>query len=1053
MKNCTYVLRTVLCLCVILVAGRTIAQSPYTNEILNSSNGDKVGFLQYLPKEYSTEPSSIRHPIIIFLHGIGERGNGTTELQKVGWVGMPRIINAGNKMRFTWNGKTETFLVIAPQCPLKYGMWPQLFVDELIEYARKDLRIDTNRIYLTGLSMGAGGSMKYITNGAANYPYKIAACATIAPPCVFGTGKNVAAANLPVWAWHAQDDPIVPASCTRNMVNGINSWNPVVKPLMDIWPDGGHTAWDRVYCDTNYKYQGVVNIYEWFLGQNKSLAPNVLPKAKSFDVTTSIGTGTATLDASASADADGYLVRYVWKKLSGPAAGVITTKMGAAASTTITGLTTAGTYKFAVFAVDNRAAFTSDTITLTVTSGGPQLPPANVLPVAKAGNDITITLPANSTVLNGSSSTDPDGSISAYNWKKISGPSSFSLTNAATSGATASGLVQGSYQFKLMVTDNKGGTHADTVVVKVNAAPLPPNVLPVAKAGNDITITLPSNSTTLNGNGSTDSDGTINAYSWAIISGPAQFIFANPNAPSTQVSNLKEGTYLFRLVVTDNRGGTDADTIAVVVNAAPPPPNTDPSADAGSDKTIALPLSTISLDGNNSDDADGTIITYSWTKISGPAAFNITNPALPVTTITGLIEGTYSFKLAVTDDKGGTNADTVTVLVNAAAVPPPVPNIAPIAKAGNNISITLPLDNAGVNGSSSFDTDGTIINYLWTKISGPAQFTILSPKSSVTTISNMVEGVYAFRLQVKDDDGATSRDTIIITVNPAPNDGPLADAGHDFEVQLPNPVIRLNGLGSADTDGSIVSYNWTKVSGPAGLTITNSTTATPGVVGVKAGAYIFRLAVTDNSGAIRYDDVKVTVVAAEEAPLPEEPYNYAPVANAGEDQRIALPVSSARIDGQGSYDTEGAIFNYSWKQVSGPSSAAMDNRLNISTAISGLATGDYIFALTVTDIHGFTSTDSVTISVTSNLRFEQQIGVYPNPAKSGITIQMTSDTTGPMRVSIYNVSGAVVKTFTAIKQQSELRHNLDISKLQAGLYYIDVVIGHKQRMISKFVKQ
>ena len=170
MKNCTYVLRTVLCLCVILVAGRMIAQSPYTNEILNSSTGDKVGFLQYLPKEYSTEPSSIRHPIIIFLHGIGERGNGTTELQKVGWVGMPRIINAGNKMRFTWNGKTETFLVIASQCPLKYGMWPQLFVDELIEYARKDLRIDTNRIYLTGLSMGAGGSMKYITNGAANYP-------------------------------------------------------------------------------------------------------------------------------------------------------------------------------------------------------------------------------------------------------------------------------------------------------------------------------------------------------------------------------------------------------------------------------------------------------------------------------------------------------------------------------------------------------------------------------------------------------------------------------------------------------------------------------------------------------------------------------------------------------------------------------------------------------------------------------------------------------------------------------------------------------------------
>ena len=115
MKNCTYVLRTVL-ICVFAIAGMLPGFSQQVEKGLNSSTGDYLGFLEYKPADYSSNTTT-KYPLIIFLHGIGERGNGTTMLQDVTCCGIPRIIRLGNKMRFTWNGKTETFLVLSPQSP------------------------------------------------------------------------------------------------------------------------------------------------------------------------------------------------------------------------------------------------------------------------------------------------------------------------------------------------------------------------------------------------------------------------------------------------------------------------------------------------------------------------------------------------------------------------------------------------------------------------------------------------------------------------------------------------------------------------------------------------------------------------------------------------------------------------------------------------------------------------------------------------------------------------------------------------------------------------
>lgn len=97
--------------------------------------------------------------------------------------------------------------------------------------------------------------------------------------------------------------------------------------------------------------------------------------------------------------------------------------------------------------------------------------------------------------------------------------------------------------------------------------------------------------------------------------------------------------------------------------------NQSPTAAAGTDQTITLPTSQVTVNGSSSSDPDGTISTYLWTKISGPATFTITNANIASTTITGLVQGTYVFRLTVTDNESATDTDDITITVNAAAGP------------------------------------------------------------------------------------------------------------------------------------------------------------------------------------------------------------------------------------------------------------------------------------------------------------------------------------------------------------------------------------------------
>ena len=254
-------------------------------------------------------------------------------------------------------------------------------------------------------------------------------------------------------------------------------------------------------------------------------------------------------------------------------------------------------------------------------------------PTAFAGNNQTINLPTTSVTLDGSGSS---GTITSYAWTLVSGPNTPTITTPTSVSTTVTGLILGTYVFQLAIN---GGSSTSQVTVTVN--PQPP---PVANAGPNQTITLPTSSVTLDGSGST---GIITDYTWSFISGPNTPVITSPNTVTTTVTGLIQGTYVFQLSL--NSG---ASTAQVTITVKPIPP---PTANAGPNQTITLPTSSVTLDGSGSS---GTITDYTWTFISGPNTPSIATPTTVTTNVSGLIEGTYLFQLSI---NSGISTSQVTV--------------------------------------------------------------------------------------------------------------------------------------------------------------------------------------------------------------------------------------------------------------------------------------------------------------------------------------------------------------------------------------------------------
>lgn len=198
-----------------------------------------LNYLLHLPEGYQSDDLKA-WPLVLFLHGAGERGDNL-DLVKV--HGPPKLIAEGQKF---------PFILLAPQCP-SGQWWETNVIEALLEKTEEEYRVDPDRIYVTGLSMGGYGTWAL----AMENPDKFAA---IAPICGGGVPyRTRSITNLPIWTFHGDADTAVAISETQTLVDELKKRGSDVK--FTIYPEVGHDSWTQTYNNPE--------LFEWLLSKKR----------------------------------------------------------------------------------------------------------------------------------------------------------------------------------------------------------------------------------------------------------------------------------------------------------------------------------------------------------------------------------------------------------------------------------------------------------------------------------------------------------------------------------------------------------------------------------------------------------------------------------------------------------------------------------------------------------------------------------------------------------------------------------------------------------------
>jgi predicted peptidase len=202
----------------------------------------RLEYLLFLPKDYGKDASQ-KWPLILFLHGAGERGNDVELVKK---HGIPKVVEQQPDF---------PFIAVSPQCPTD-SWWPRetAALIGLLDEVMGQYAVDSDRVYLTGLSMGGFGTWTL----AAEYPQRFAA---IAPIC--GGGSRIARyalKTMPTWVFHGAKDTVVPPEESQTMVEALQSVGGDVK--FTLYPDADHDSWTVTYNNPE--------LYTWNSSQNRA---------------------------------------------------------------------------------------------------------------------------------------------------------------------------------------------------------------------------------------------------------------------------------------------------------------------------------------------------------------------------------------------------------------------------------------------------------------------------------------------------------------------------------------------------------------------------------------------------------------------------------------------------------------------------------------------------------------------------------------------------------------------------------------------------------------
>ena len=460
---------------------------------------------------------------------------------------------------------------------------------------------------------------------------------------------------------------------------------------------------------------------------------------------------------------------------------------------------------------------------------------------------------------------------------------------------------------------------------------------PIANAGPDQAV-LTGATVTLDGSQSTDPNGDLLTYSWSFSSVPSgsAALLSDSSSVNPSFNVDVAGSYVVSLMVSDGTENSVPDTVSVsTLNVAP-------VANAGSDQAV-LVGEIVTLDGSQSTDADGDLLTFNWSLTNMPpgstAVLDDSTSVSPSFVVD--VAGVYNLSLLVNDGTVDSQPDTI----NISTV-----NVAPTADAGADQAVYVG-DLVTLNGSQSADPDGDTLNFLWNFTSLPvgSNAGLNDPTTANPTFTADQSGIYVVSLVVNDGTTDSTADTVSISTINVP---PIADAGPDQAVFVGNSVS-LDGNRSMDMDGDPLTYSWSFTSLPTGSTATLSdpSSVNPTFNVDLAGIYSLSLVVNDGVLNSSPDTISISTI------------NVPPVADAGPYQSV-LVGDTVTLDGSQSSDADGDSLSYSWSFTDRApgSNALLSDATSPNPYFSVDVAGIYILSLVVNDGTVVSAPASVTIS-------------------------------------------------------------------------------------------
>ncbi len=445
-------------------------------------------------------------------------------------------------------------------------------------------------------------------------------------------------------------------------------------------------------------------------------------------------------------------------------------------------------------------------------------------------------------------------------------------------------------------------------------------------------------------------------FAWTQTAGPilAEFPSSEATVTMSAPSTKSEEVITLRVEYTSTAGQIVSDTMDITVA----PINHDPVAVAtlmSPSTDPVAPDATVVLDGSTSfdQDADGTISSYSWEQGSGSPIvsqlngstspeFHFIAPQVDTTT-------TFPFTLTVTDDEGGSAEFEIEVHVD------PDKSVVSVAAGADQVVNEEQTVTLTATGDPSGGT------FTWSQLSGDGLGNFPFTGATVEFVTPATKEVqdYEFRVQYQSPTGFVAVDQLKVTVNPV-NLQPIAIVRvltPDLLPAQPSELVTLDASASTDSDGSIVSYNWSQTSGSTSITPELSSDPREfkfrAPVQANPESYIIHLSVVDDEQGEGSFDMEIEVAGTTDLI----------VADAGTNQTVD-EFSKVTLDGQASYSTVSAV-TCSWTLFSGPTVSFTDPDSCVSTFVAPNVdvNTDLIFDLKVTNNQGDQATDMTTITV------------------------------------------------------------------------------------------